>query len=226
VTLADQSSVATTCDLLDTPTAQNISVTVTGYTGRANNLRLVIQDGSGLVLYERFGVPGNGTYIIPGSAINGPILQSLKVSAFDYNCSSSACTTATAALSAVRNVTYPAHPASINPACAIGTSVKVDFAPGGCTKLGVETAKAGASALLYPNPATASATLQFTATGAGAFRLKVMDMLGRTVHTQQAFLQAGEHRQVIDVRNWAKGVYFLNIGSEQSAAEQLKLVVE
>jgi hypothetical protein len=227
VTLADQTAVPTACDLLDTPASANISITVSSYTGRTNNMRLVIQDGTGLVLFERFGTPGNGTYIVPASAINGPILQALKVSAFDYNCSSSACTSVTASLSAVRNVTYEAHQASINPACAIGTSVKVDFAPGGCTKLSVEPAKAGLSgAVLYPNPASASVTLQFTTTGAGNVQLKVVDMLGRTVHTGQSFLTAGQHRQVIDLRTLAKGVYFLNVSGEQSAAERLKLVVE
>jgi hypothetical protein len=228
VNLPDQTAVPTTCDVLDTPSARSISVTVSSYTGRANNMRLVVQDAANLVVYERFGLLGNGTYIIPGSAISGEILQSLKVSVLDYNCTNTACTASAATLGATRTVTYAARPASIDPSCAIGTSIKVEFAPTACTRLDVETAAQASAprAELFPNPASGFATLAFTTTSTGKARLKVTDMLGKIILTEESSYAPGRHQQMIDVRSWARGVYFVNIGNLQGSGERLKLVVE
>jgi len=228
VSFPDETTLPTVCDLLDTPSTSTISVTVTSYTGRANNMRLVVFDATGIVIYERLGLAGNGIYTIPGYAMAGPILQAIDVLAYDFNCTTSACTGSTVAVAAVRTVTYGARTLSANPACTIGTSIKVEFAPNGCTKLDVENVQQVSApvAELYPNPASGTATLKFTTTQSGNVRFKFTDMLGRTVMVREATYGAGEHRQLIDVRSWAKGVYFLNIDKGQNSAERMKFVVE
>jgi hypothetical protein len=228
VTLPDEISLATTCDLLDTPTTASISVTVSNYTGRTNKMRIVVQDAAGLVIYERFGIAGNGTYSIPSYAMSGNILQALKIAVFDYNCNLTACTGSTVSVNAVRNVVFGARAASASAGCIIGTSIKVEFAPSGCTKLDVEstsTAMADA-AELFPNPTSGMATLKFTTTSTARISLKVTDMLGKTILFREDTYNPGRHQQAIDVRSWAKGVYFLNIGNGRTSAERLKLVVE
>jgi hypothetical protein len=228
VSFADETALPTVCDMVDTPTTSCISVTVSGYTGRANNMRLAVFDATGIAIYERFGLVGNGSYTIPGYAMAGPILQALDVLAYDFNCTTTTCTASSVTIGAVRTVTYGARPLSANPACSIGTSIKVEFAPNACTKLDVEHIQAAATpaAQLYPNPASGTATLKFTTTQSGNVRFKFTDILGRTVMMREASYGAGEHQQLVDVRSWAKGVYFLNIDKGHNATERMKLVVE
>ncbi len=226
VQLPDQTTAPTACELIDSPVSQSIVVTTTSYTGRANNMRIVIHNFSGVAIYERFGLAGNGTYTIPASAIAGPILQPLQITVFDFNCSTTACSTANVSVSATRNVTYAARPLSASPACAIGTPIKVDYAPTACTQLGLDAEAIVKHAALYPNPASRTVTLTYATRGTGDVQLKVRDMLGKTILSQEASRNAGQHQQVIDVSTWAKGIYLLNISSGSAGTESLRLVVE
>jgi hypothetical protein len=190
-------------------------------------MRLVIQDATGTVIYERFGMSGNGTYTIPASAIGGPVLDALKISVFDFNCTTSACTTSTVAVSASRSVVYMPRALTAGPSCAIGSSVRVDFAPNNCMKLDVAHAVSRPERVeLFPNPATSSATLKFRTATSGQVQLVVTDMLGKIVYAHGDILSSGAHQHMINVSGWAKGMYFLNISNASGEAPRMKLVVE
>ena len=230
--LPDQSTMPSDCDLLDTPVSQSLIVNVTNYTGRANKMRIVVQDISDRVLYEALGLAGNGTYTIPASSISGSLLQDLTIIVFDFNCTTSGasqtCIASQAAFSASRKVVYGMHPLSAGPGCTMGKAIRVDFAPDFCTKLDVNNigiTQADATTL-YPNPASKSVTLKFTTAGNGSSQVKVTDVLGKAMLLQETAYSAGQHHQLIDVHAWAKGVYFVNISGSQAFVQRLKLVVE
>ena len=70
----------------------------------------------------------------------------------------------------------------------------------------VRFGKAGSPAIrLYPNPATATTTLDLSALPAGTYQVRLVDVVGRTV--QQATLGADEH--LLDLRQLGAGSYVL-----------------
>ncbi len=232
--IPDQSSQPLTCDVIDSPTARSLTVTVSSYTGRANKLRIVILDAAGNVIYEAAGLPGDGVYNIPASAISGNFLAAMKVIAMDYNCTTSStgtsttCTASSASVGVTRKQVYGAHPLKAAPAaCGVGTAIRVDFAPTTCTKLAVNAVvPAAPEATLFPNPANDAVTLRFIAPQAGAYSWRVTDMLGKTLAASEATYSTGTNEARIDVRGWAKGVYFVRIGAVNGEVVGMKLVME
>lgn len=226
--LPDDSGVPTACDKLDTPSSQRISVTVTGYTGRAGKMRIALIDiASNRVIYEAFGLAGNGTYTVNHYEMSGDIMQAIKVSVYDYNCTSTACTTATCNMAAIRNIVYPAHAASAEPGCTIGSAIKVEFAPNGCTKLDASSlTNGGLEAQLHPNPASHETMLDYHVARQELINVRVVDMLGRTIWQHSVAVSAGAHRISIPVDQWAKGVYNVQLQAGESGKESLRLVVE
>lgn len=225
--LPDDQAQPTACDLIDTPASQTISVSVTGYTGRANNMRLAIVDPFGVVVYQRFGLTGNGSYSIKNYEMDGPFLQSLKVMVYDYNCTSTGCTPSTAVVSANRTVSYTAHAATATPGCTIGTSLKVEFSPAPCTKLDVsEVAKGALEARLHPNPATREAILEFRMLSRETARIRVVDMLGRVVLEENMQAKPGSNQHTIPVSGWAKGMYQVLLRAGDAGQETLRLLVD
>lgn len=123
------------CDGVDTPTGQ-IVVTVSNYTGPANSLLIQVQRGSTL-LHHLSGLPGNGTYTIPYSALNASGNPALRVLAV-RNCPSGCTANVGMTMTAARVMSYPAvtRP-TFEIACATGTSIRMAYAPGGATPLPV-----------------------------------------------------------------------------------------
>jgi hypothetical protein len=228
VSLPDETGTPTACDQLDTPSTQTISVTVSGYSGRAGKMRLALTDlSTGRVVYEAFGLSGNGSYVIHNYDIDGNILSAIKVSAFDYNCTSSACTASTVTVAATRNVVYPAHAASAAAGCTIGSALKVEFAPSGCTKLDAGSLLYGSlGASLHPNPANSEAMLDYQLSGQQLVQVRVVDLLGQTVWQASKTETSGTHRIAIPVNQWAKGVYTVQLQAGAAGTESLRLVVE
>ncbi len=215
------------CNLLDTPTLQNLTISVSSYTGRANNMSLMIQDYAYNVIYTNFGLSGNGNYIIPAAAIRGAFNGRMIISAFDYNCATTVnCIASTLNITASRTINYAAHALSMDSSCVAGTSVKIDFAPSGCTNLAIGNATQQLHPTLYPNPATQSATLAFHAVSAGSMQLKVTDIIGKTVLVQQLSYTTGDQQLVMDTHQWAKGVYVVTLSGSEGAAGSLKLIIK
>jgi hypothetical protein len=232
--MPDQSALVTGCYLSDTPTTQTLAVTVFGYTGRLNKLTLVILNSANEILYKQFGLPGNGVYNIPMSVFGGVPLQSVRIRAYDFNCTTVNnrvdCITSAANVRAERiiyydSITKPAYK-SVG-TCAVGTSIRVDFAPNACTSLAApDMIAAAGQAVLYPNPASHTVTLKITAPAAGNSLMKVTDVVGRQVAVKAIKYGSGTHAEEINVASWARGVYFVTLSGNGVQTSNLKLVVE
>lgn len=230
VELNDQLSSIVACDTVDTAVTQNIVVTISSYTGRSGQLTLIVQNFDGTVLYRASGLAGSGTYNIPIKGYTP--LQFLRVSAFDYNCQgtdmSTNCTTSDLSISATRTVTYGAIAAPmLEPACAVGKSVMISFAPNNCTPLSVGQSALPISELdIYPNPATQSATLAFYAQNSGKAVLKMTDVTGKVINNRSIEYASGRNAISVDLQDVAKGVYFVMLDAEGENSKATKLIVQ
>ena len=76
---------------------------------------------------------------------------------------------------------------------------------------------------VYPNPATSFVNVEVTSEEAQQFNVKMVDMMGKTVYVDQFI--SGTDPYTINVNNFAKGVYFLHLNSENGQMVQ-KIVVK
>ncbi len=230
LSLPDQQNQLSGCNpQTDTPQVQQLVLTVSNYTGRAGYLRISIQNAAGMVVYQAFGVAGNGSYVIPAAAIRGALLQDLTIMAVDYNCTSAnnnfTCVSSSLALSAVRRVVYAARTARFGQGCRIGTPARIDFAPTACTRLAVGTdVTMNAGMTLAPNPATDEVRLEIPAGGASA--LQVTDAAGRLLLREPLAGLSGPQRHRFSVRGWPRGMYFVSVATPGHPMQRLKLIVE
>jgi hypothetical protein len=229
VSLSDQSTSLGSCDLLDTPVTKTLNVTVSSYTGRTNNMTIVVVDASNNLLYRKTGLAGNGTYSIPIITTMDNPLQAMDVAAFDFNCSNSTtCVSSSLSMSVTRTVTYAAIPANtFGAVCAVGKSVQLGFAPENCqpaTSLEQPENNIGYMNV-YPNPATKAAVIKFYAPSNNSADLKITDLLGKTVLSQYIAYKEGDNELSIDVHNWAKGIYFIALPVDASY-KNVKIIIE
>jgi hypothetical protein len=231
LTIPDQTTKPTICDLLDTPVTKSLKVTVSNYTGRANMLRIIVFDAiSGITLYQSSGYPGNGTYTVPASAIPGDFLQSLQLAVMDYNCTSSfsttSCTSSQMNMSVSRKVVYGAHAAKVTSNCALASAIRVDFAPSGCTKLAVVPATVISDFSVVPNPAASSVALRFNLSLASLMEWKMSDMAGRVIFSGSGAYGAGAHEATLDLSQYARGIYLINLSDGRGVGKRIKLVLQ
>jgi hypothetical protein len=76
---------------------------------------------------------------------------------------------------------------------------------------------------VYPNPATSFVNVDVTSEEVQQFNVKMVDMMGKTVYVDQFI--SGTDPYTINVNNFAKGVYFLHLNSENGHMVQ-KIVVK
>jgi hypothetical protein len=92
--------------------------------------------------------------------------------------------------------------------------------------LGIKNiAAAGASANLFPNPATESATLIFSCKEETRATLSLSDITGRIIRSRNFRLEKGNNELRIDLSGLAKGMYFVKI-FDGTYTEEKKLMVE
>jgi len=134
--LNDQSAAVPACSDNATPLVK-LTVKVTGYTGRPNNMYIVLRDATtNRDVYFSSPQAGIGTYTIPQANIPSP-LTSYLILVYDYNCSTT-CVASTATFTVTRQVTYPAiTKPTFEEACNIGTPITLKFSPTGCTAMPV-----------------------------------------------------------------------------------------
>ncbi len=70
---------------------------------------------------------------------------------------------------------------------------------------------------LVPNPATDRLTIQISTSEAGDARLKVYDVLGKTLFSSELILNGNLASSNIDVSAWNSGTYFVEITSQNGA---------
>lgn len=226
--IPDQMSQVTTCDRLETPT-QSLAVNITGYTGRSNKMTLIVTDDNDEQIYFQENAPGNGNYNIPLTNVDNP-LQAMTVIAVDYNCSDvSTCVGSTVTIAATRTVTYPAvSQVTFDKSCVVGQSIMLTFAPDSCHSLDVATinGEINSDIKLYPNPASSTTTLEFEANDNGTAFISITDVTGRVADKRMVNYYAGKNTIPLNVRNWARGVYFLTVTSGNDTRTNIKMVLE
>jgi hypothetical protein len=82
-TLASVASSVSACDLKFTPTNQHLSIVVSNYTGRANNMVIVIRNAFNVDILIEGGLAGNGTYNYYLGNVYGGSLQQLAILVYD-----------------------------------------------------------------------------------------------------------------------------------------------
>ena len=88
---------------------------------------------------------------------------------------------------------------------------------------GIKNAASDLSFRIYPNPAKDYALLSWTNNAAGNYQLSVIDMMGRTVISQQ--VQAGMSQYAINTSALPQGIYTVMLGGEGEPRFAGKLVV-
>lgn len=231
VILADQTSQSPACNPMDTPSVRTLAVTITGYTGRANNLTITVINDDDKMVHRKMDYAGNGTYNI---TIDNDeyLLKPFAISAFDYNCANSnSCVSSSVNISVTRTVTYPAQTDKyMDSSCVVGKSVLLSFAPDSCTSINtaVSNTAYNNNVKLYPNPTSGIALLEFHSAAQGQGMIKVTDMVGRTVKATPIQHNAGLNRTIIDLKEQPAGTYLVYLSYEDGKlnTKPMKLVIE
>lgn len=212
---------ANSADITDT-----ITVNISNYTGRTNQLTIRITTADKQELYQDITLAGDGVYRIP--VVTEDHLQEMTVKAFDFNCpTGGSCTSSSLTMSASRSVTYGAIPAlSLDSSCVAGTSVYLAFGPDSC-ELGVTSAVQAMSGIsLYPNPATDEVTLSFHAGGAGQCTLALTDIAGKTIRKETVGYAAGRNEHTLSTGHLAAGVYMIRLQDDKGQNHNMKLTIK
>jgi hypothetical protein len=78
---------------------------------------------------------------------------------------------------------------------------------------------------VYPNPADEAVTIAFSTMQEGAYNIKLIDMLGRTVKSEIANAGLGENTYIMNLDGIAKGIYTVTLQQGDNISKA-KLVVE
>jgi len=69
---------------------------------------------------------------------------------------------------------------------------------------------------IFPNPAEENVIIQYTLNEQTSVELKLVDLMGKNAITiKKVELNPGEYSEIIDIRNMAKGIYFVEIFVDQ-----------
>ena len=66
----------------------------------------------------------------------------------------------------------------------------------------------------FPNPATEKVSLKFEDAEKGSYEVKVIDITGRLVYSNNLAVSAGTTSTTIETGNWSGGLYFAQIGKD------------
>ena len=79
---------------------------------------------------------------------------------------------------------------------------------------------------VYPNPTSGLTTLSFNSMLDGKYNLKVFDVIGKVLISEDLSLSEGLNTKEINLQNVSHGVYFVTIISEGMEAQTLRIIVE
>ncbi|MEQ9063057.1 MAG: DUF4397 domain-containing protein [Vicingaceae bacterium] len=83
---------------------------------------------------------------------------------------------------------------------------------------GIEEKSSISEAILFPNPVEQLVTLNFNSEEAGIEILRIVNMNGQVVYSEQRAVQTGVNTVSLNLSNLESGNYILALGSEQSAS--------
>jgi hypothetical protein len=78
----------------------------------------------------------------------------------------------------------------------------------------------------YPNPTTGKATVTFNSDRNANYSLKVVDMIGNILISENVAAVEGTNTKEINLENVAQGLYIISVQTEGSQAETMRLIVE
>tara|TARA_B110000238_G_C16141407_1_gene446478 strand:- start:7417 stop:7716 length:300 start_codon:yes stop_codon:yes gene_type:complete len=78
---------------------------------------------------------------------------------------------------------------------------------------------------IYPNPSSDIFNISFISEDIQSLRIKVLNLLGEVIYTQDLEQFIGEYTKQIDLSNNSKGVYFLEI-TINNAIVNKKLIIQ
>lgn len=87
-----------------------------------------------------------------------------------------------------------------------------------------ETPADPAALLVYPNPAKSTLFIEYSSEVAGSSFMKVFNLQGQLVKSQQWLANEGLNSQELDVNDLAPGVYFIEIQTENHQPQRTKFV--
>ena len=78
---------------------------------------------------------------------------------------------------------------------------------------------------VYPNPSRDIFNVTFTSEEAQTLSVKVVNMIGEEIYTEELTDFVGQYSKVVDMNTQPKGVYFLEITTNNGAINQ-KIVLQ
>ena len=69
---------------------------------------------------------------------------------------------------------------------------------------------------IYPNPTNGLFNISFVSDDIDYFELRVIDTYGKLIFNESKQEFAGEYTKVIDLTNWSKGIYVVQIKTKDS----------
>nr|HMT30752.1 T9SS type A sorting domain-containing protein [Bacteroidia bacterium] len=84
----------------------------------------------------------------------------------------------------------------------------------------------GSELNVYPNPVSTQLTIELDAAKSGAYSVEIVDLAGRVVYSEVINAAAGINNNVIDVADYAKGVYTLSVKNNDGFVKQVRVAVQ
>jgi hypothetical protein len=79
---------------------------------------------------------------------------------------------------------------------------------------------------LYPNPATAHTTVDFTMPEPEQVTIRVFDIAGRAIYSMEKFLPGGDEKMELNTSGLPAGTYLVNVEAGQMQKTKLLIIAE
>ena len=79
---------------------------------------------------------------------------------------------------------------------------------------------------VYPNPTSGKASLTFTSANDATYSLKVYDLVGKVLISEDVDIITGFNQKDFNFENVAKGMYFVTLQAPDNASKTLRIIVE
>ena len=78
----------------------------------------------------------------------------------------------------------------------------------------------------FPNPTSGKAIINFNSDRSAKYSLKIVDMIGKVLISENLSVVAGYNTKEINLENVSKGIYMISVQTEDGNAQSLRLIVE
>jgi hypothetical protein len=106
--------------------------------------------------------------------------------------------------------------------CDGNNSVSISVSP--CT--GIMNGTGDVQFNVYPNPAKDKLTININTTRQFECYIEISDAAGKSVYAQKARFNTHSNEFVVNIGNFANGVYFIKINSKEGSVQPIKIVKE